>query len=869
MTSPDVALPTGRITMLFTDIEGSTRMVLDLGPTYGDVLSDQRRIIRHRIAAHGGHEMGTEGDSFFVVFASATEGLAAAVDAQRALGRHHWPADAEVRVRMGIHLGAPQRHEEGYVGVDLNRAARVASTAHGGQIVVSAELREEAAAAPIAGLAFVDLGRHRLKDLADPEHLFRVRAEGIVDVTTPVKSLGAPSNLPSERGALIGREAVIDEVVAALHDGKQRLVTLTGPGGVGKTTTALHVARRLVGGRFDGVYFVALEQVRDGDEAWTALATSIGIPTGEAGTAEVVAALAARHALLVLDNLEQLPAAAEVIGELLDRTEVSVLATSRGLVGVRGEQELPLATLDRSPARELFEREARRGRPSFSIDAGNEAAVTEICRRLDGLPLAIELAAARIRLLSPQQLLDSLAGQLWLQSADRDRPDRQRTLAGAIGWSFDLLDEVDQQAFLALAVFENGADLDAVETVLGGSAGGVDAFDVVARLARVGLLTLVDGPDGGVRAAMLTAVREFSRSRFDKLAPADAEAVARRHAAHFAELAEEAEHHLRGPRHLLWADRLEAEQRNLAAAFSWANRRTGDDRAYALRIASALGWFWYTHGRAAEGRSWLERAVERDDTGDGVTPAVRARVAHALGVLQQHEGDNEEAVRTFERALALWRAIGDDDGLARELNSLGVARWSMSEPDAAAVLLEESVAVARRAANSARLASALSNLGLVALSRDSVDEAVRRFEEAMRIDEQLDDRWGVACDRANLGAALIRRGEVTRAHAMLVDALPAAVDFDDPDLLASTVESIALAAAIAGRSRHAVVLVAAGDAMRAAAGIPRTPFDDAYLERGLGPARAALSADELDAARREGGQLAAADLIEVACRPID
>lgn len=252
-----------------------------------------------------------------------------------------------------------------------------------------------------------------------------------------------------------------------------------------------------------------------------------------------------------------------------------------------------------------------------------------------------------------------------------------------------------------------------------------------------------------------------------------------------------------------------------------------------------------------------------------MTPAVRARVAHALGVLQQQQGDNEVAVRTFERALALWRAIGDDDGLARELNSLGVARWSMSEPDAAAVLLEESVAVARRAANSARLASALSNLGMVALSRDSVDEAVRRFEEAMRIDEQLDDRWGVACDRANLGAALIRRGEVTRAHAMLVDALPAAVDFDDPDLLASTVESIALAAAIAGRSRHAVVLVAAGDAMRAAAGIPRTPFDDAYLERGLGPARAALSADELDAARREGGQLAAADLIEVACRPID
>jgi len=855
--------------MLFTDIEGSTRMVQELGPSYGDVLSDQRRIMRRTIAAYGGHEMGTEGDSFFVVFASATKALAAAVDAQRALGRHEWPASATVRVRMGVHVGAPERHEEGYVGVDLNRAARVASTAHGGQIVVSAELREVTAEAPIEGLAFVDLARHRLKDLADPEHLFRVRAEGIVDVTTPVKSLGAPSNLPSARAAVIGREEAIDQVVAALQQGGRRLVTLTGPGGVGKTTTALQVARRLAGGELDGVYFVALEQARDADDAWAALAGAVGIPTGDAGPAEVVATLAARHALLVLDNLEQLPPAGDVIGELLDHTEVSVLATSRGPLGLRGEQELPLATLERTVACALFEREAQRGRPSFAVDAGNEPVVTEICRRLDGLPLAIELAAARIRLLSPQQLLDSLAAQLWLQSTDRDRPDRQRTLAGAIGWSFDLLEEADQQAFVALAVFEDGADLEAVEAVLGGSAGGVDVFDVVSSLARVGLLTLVDGPDGGVRAAMLTAVREFSRSRFDELASVEAEELARRHAAHFARLAEEAEHHLRGPRHLLWADRLHAEQRNLSAAFLWANGLAGDDRSYALRIASALGWFWYAHGRADEGRAWLQRAVEGDDADDGVSPAVRARVAHALGVLQQQQGDNEEAVRNFERALALWRAIGNDDGLARELNSLGVARWSMSEPDAAAVLLEESVAVARRADNPARLASALSNLGMVALSRDAVDESVQRFEEAMRIDEQLDDRWGVACGRANLGAALIRRGEVARAHAMLVDVLPAAVDFDDPDLLASTVEGIALAAATVGRSRHAVVLLAAGDAMRAAAGIPRAPFDEAYLERGLGPARAALSADDLDAARMEGGQLAGAELVEVARRPID
>ncbi len=865
--------------MLFTDIEGSTRLLRALGPSYANVLSDQRRIMRGAIAAQGGHEMGTEGDSFFVVFGTADAAVRAAIEAQRGLVENQWPANATVRVRMGLHVGEPARHEEGFVGLDLNRAARIAATANGAQIVISADLHDEMSGIELDGVAYRDLGRHRLKDLPHPERIYQLVVAGLIDVTTAIKSLGTPTNLPAPRARLVGRDDIIDDL-RRMTTGGCRLVTLTGPGGTGKTSVALEVARSLADRFVDGIYFVALEQARTLMSAWDSMAAALGAAGADDAEVAVLDELSGREPLLVLDNLEQLREATSVASTLLDRTDSVLIATSRGPLRVRAEQECPIPPLAvptgnttpdelaSSPAVELFVREARRVRPAFELNETNRATVAAICSKLQGLPLAIELAAARIRMLSPKDLDATLSEQLSLKSMDLDRPDRQRALAATIAWSYDLLTARDQHLFLALGVFAGGCDLAALTAVIADEHERIDAFEVIDNLAGVGLVTLDDGPDGGTRISLLAAVREFALTQLASSEGADASH--RRHAAYFTSLAEEAETQLRGPQQLLWSDRLSIEHGNFAAAFNWAS--SGGDQVLAMRLASALGWFWYTHGRASEGRAWLERAVAEEGDSiaayNAVDPRARAKASHALGVLQQQQGDNDEAAASFERSLALWRANDDDVGIAQELNSLGVARWAQGQPTEAKALMEESASVARACGNDLRLASALSNLGVVATGVGALTEAISSLSEALAIDQRLEDAWAVAVDQSNLGAALIRAGDVTKGHHLLSENLPRIVELDDPDLFASTIEACALAAGVSDEAERAVLLVGAADAIRTSAEVPRAPIEDAYLERELGPLRSALDPDHyLDASRR-GGELSEDDVLALARSPL-
>ena len=343
-----------------------------------------------------------------------------------------------------------------------------------------------------------------------------------------------------------------------------------------------------------------------------------------------------------------------------------------------------------------------------------------------------------------------------------------------------------------------------------------------------------------------------------------------RHARYYTEVAEEAEAKLRGPHQVLWRDRLSIEQANFAAAFEWASTE-GGDQALALRLASALGWFWYTHGRASEGRAWLERAVAGGHAlgaSAGVDVTAQAKASHALGVLQQQQGENDEAAASFDRALALWRAEGDDTGVAQELNSLGVTRLAQGQPAAARALLEESAAVARACGSERRLASALANLGIVALSVGAVVEAIASLEEALVIDQRLEDAWAVAVDHTNLGAAFVRSGEVEKGHRLVAESLGEIAEFEDPDLLASAIEACATAAGAAGEVERAAVLIGAADSIRTSSGVPRSPFDDAYLEREFGPVRAALGRDRYGEAWRRGGVLAGPDLVALARAPL-
>lgn len=396
------ALPEGTITMLFSDIEGSTKLLQQLGPRCRSVLSDQRRIIRAAVAAHGGHEMGTEGDSFYVVFASAADAVRAAVQAQRELVRVAAGGD-HLRVRMGLHTGEPERHEDAYVGLDVHRAARVAAAANGGQVVLTA-----ATWALVRGqvdAAAKDLGRHRLKDIDTPEHLFRLLAPGLDDEDRPVRTVGATASLPTPPNSLVAREDLVDTVDALLRRPDARLVTLLGPGGVGKTRVAIAVAERCAEWVAEGVFFVGLADVRSNDDVWTAIADVTGAPPADRSPADLLRWLRDRSLLLVLDNVEQLPDIHEVVSRLMAATTApEILLTSRRPLHVLGERLVPVPPLETDDAVELFVQRLRAVRPGPDPD---RAVVRELCDRVDGLPLAVELLAARGQLLGPEAMLGS------------------------------------------------------------------------------------------------------------------------------------------------------------------------------------------------------------------------------------------------------------------------------------------------------------------------------------------------------------------------------------------------------------------------------------------------------------------------------
>ena len=555
-------LPTGTVTMLFSDIEGSTLLLARLGDRYAQTLDAYRSMLRAAWDAWGGREMGTEGDSFFVVFETATAALKAALQGQRDLSAHHWPDDAAVRVRMGVHTGSPAVHNGGYVGMDVHRAARIAGSAHGGQIVVSEATAGLAVGSAPEGVRLIDKGAHRLKDLALPERLFQVAGPGLHESFPPLKTLGAVSSLPIPATPLVGREGELAELAELLSDKATRLVTLTGPGGSGKTRLAIGVAQALVERFADGVFFVDLATATTGEAMWNGIAETLGVAAEQRTPPGLFAQLAHRSALLVLDNLEQLPAADDVVAELLvEAPGIAVVATSRSPLHLHGEREHPVPPLQvpteqsveeirRSGAVDLFVHHVASVRRGFSLTADNAPDVAEICRRLDGLPLALELAAARCKLLSPRALLGRLDAALELRAPGTvGRPARQHTLRDTIAWSYQLLPVHQQAFFRRLAVFSGGADLDAIVAVTDDllPVGG-DPLDLIADLLDASLLTVVDTADGEPRIRLLETIRAFAREELET--SAEAEAVHERHAAHYQILGTQLFEQLNGPQYL-------------------------------------------------------------------------------------------------------------------------------------------------------------------------------------------------------------------------------------------------------------------------------------------------------------------------------
>ncbi len=532
MTQPQDSgeLPRGTVTFLFTDIEGSTRLIQELADGYPAVLGDHRDLIGQAVRGHGGHVFGSEGDALFVAFEEATSAVGAAAEARAALDGHAWPDGRQIRVRMGIHSGEAVQTSGDYVGLALHQVARITAAGHGGQILLSEATRALLGGSLPAGLELRDLGSHRLKDLARPEHLYEVTGPGPARSFPPLRTLeGRPNNLPVQLTSFVGRT---DLAEARRLLETSRLLTLTGPGGTGKTRLALQLAAEVLDEFPDGVFFVPLDAILDPGLIPSAIVEAVGIDPGtEAPLAKLVGYLGDRRALLVLDNFEQVVDGAGVVGQLLrDAPGIKILVTSRIVLRTYGEQELPVPPL-RLPgtgtittaaeasaieAVRLFVERAMASQPSFRLTDANAAAVADVVVRLDGLPLAIELAAARVRVLPIEALRARLVERLKvLSGGSRDLPARQQTLRGAIDWSYDLLADPDRQLFVRLGVFAGAASLEQIEAVCGPQAElGQDAFDGLTSLAEKSLLRPVAGDDGP-RFAMLATIREYALERLD------------------------------------------------------------------------------------------------------------------------------------------------------------------------------------------------------------------------------------------------------------------------------------------------------------------------------------------------------------------
>jgi predicted ATPase/class 3 adenylate cyclase len=781
-------LPTGTITLLFTDIEGSTHLLQQLGNRYAELLTDCRSLQRTAFHKYNGHEVDTQGDAIFAAFARASDALLAAVAAQRELAIHSWPDAVAVRVRMGLHTGEPSRVAEGYVGLDVHYAARIMSAANGGQVLLSRTTRDLGEHDLPEGVSLRDLGEHHLKDLERPIQLYQLVIAGLPADFPPLKTLDSRSDgLPVQPTALIGREHEVATIGQLLRREDVRLVTLTGAGGTGKTRLGIQVASELRAVFAEGVCFVSLAPINDPMLVMPTIAQAFGIRDGlgQPLSARLAEVLQQKQVLLLLDNFEQVVGAASQVADLLTSCpQLKVLITSREVLHVRAEHEfavpplalpdpahLPeLAALARSPSVALFLQRAQAARPEFQLTTTNARAVVEICVRLDGLPLAIELAAARMKLLSPKVLLARLGQRLaMLTGGARDVPTRQQTLRNTIEWSYQLLNAWEQQLFRWLSVFVGGCTLQAAEAVCTGSDDGVgQVLDGVASLVDKSLLQRMEQTGEGSeepRFLMLETIREYGLELLT--ANGEGEVTRQAHADYFLRLAEEAEPALKGPLLVAWMERLEQEHDNLRAALQWALE--GGKAEMALRLGSALERFWVVRGYRNEGLAFLERALAG---GAGVASNVRAKALLATARLAFVQSNYDQGEVLAQESLALFQELGDRRGIALSLDRLGMAAWRRGDFSAARVLMEEDRALFREVGDRDRVAWSLFTLGLLNNKQGKYTRASALFEESLALFRELGNKRGIAASLTQLaGTLFVSQGNQAMIYPLLEEGL--------------------------------------------------------------------------------------------------
>jgi predicted ATPase/class 3 adenylate cyclase len=819
-------LPSGTVTLVFTDIEGSTRLLQELGrDAYVRALSQHRRLLREVFRRHGGVEVEMQGDSFFFAFALARNGVAAAAEGQQALAEHDWESKS-IRVRIGIHTGEPVVNEDLYAGLDVHRAARVMSAGHGGQVIISESTRRLLD----SSFGLRDLGEHRLKDLALPMRLYQL-GEGDFP---PLKTLDA-TNLPVAAGPLLGRRQELQELIALLRDGS-RLVTVTGPGGTGKTRLALQVAAELVGSFADGVFWVPLASVKDPELVVPTIAQTVDARGG------LTEHLRAKQMMLLLDNAEHLLSAAPALAELLVTSpKVRLLVTSRAPLHLSAEREYPLEPLPPTDAVTLF---VERGR-AVGRELAPSDTIERICRRLDGLPLAIELAAARTKLIDPATLLGRLEQALpLLTGGARDAPERQRTLRATIDWSYDLLDENAKRLFARLSIFTGTFSLEAAEEICSAD------LETVAALVDLSLLKAM----GDTRFLMLETIREYGLARIEE--HREGPELYRRHCDYYLGMAVAALPELKDTNPRPTLDRLAGERPNLRAALAHC---ASADPERALRLAVDL--FEFFNARAPFEAWRVLESLYRED----VEPQLRLSALRVLTFFAFDNEDIAEAQRRAEEWLALAHTLGDAQSISMALSKLAIIARRAGDAENAERLEDRALEVARDLADPSVRGYLLWGRARAEKDFGDADRAVGLFGESLAAYASANNERGVAFAQNGIGISHCHLGEWEQARDPLAQALRVIHDAGHVKFVAISLDHLAAVAAATGNAALAARLLGAGDSAWKSIGVPlEHAYRLPYVEHALAIARSTLGDSAYELERERGASMELDDAVREA-----
>jgi predicted ATPase/class 3 adenylate cyclase len=859
-----MTLPTGTVTFLFTDIEGSTQMLSRAGERYADLASAHAHLLTSAFERNSGQVVDTQGDSFFAAFASATHALQAAVDAQRALAAHDWPDEMELRVRMGVHTGEANLVGDHYIGMEVHRAARIAAAAHGGQIVVSEATAGLSAEDLPEGTRLRDLGEHRFKDLVNPQRIFQLDAEGLLSEFPALAALDV--HAPSGRLPLttfIGREREISQVAGLLRTEDTRLVTLIGPGGVGKTRLALAAAETLLSDFINGSVIILLADAPPTTTIAPIILRDLRVPevAGRSALETLVEYLRPRQVLLVLDNFEHVIEAAHEVDVILrECPRVKVLVTSRQVLDLAAEQSFPVHPLDvtepsgsdsarSSEAVQLFLARARSLQPDFEPSDDEIAAIVEIVRLVDGLPLAIELAAARTRLLTPQDIERRLRESLdLLKGSSRDLPERQRTIAAAIDWSYRLLDADESALARRLAVFEGGWALSTVEEMFDSDVD--DVLDVISSLVDKSLV--LRRPSG--RLSMLRVIREFGLQRLEEAGEIDR--VRDAHADYFISYAEKAGAALRTREQALWIEGLRADYGNVRAAINRSIARgKGDD---VVRLAWALWIYWWVAGQFEEPTEWLEGAL---DTELSAADEGRARVV--LGVLAFGRGELGRAARELEAGLRLCESHDEPWGAGLALSMLGLV-VGLTDPTRGRQLIERAIGNFASAGDEWGVGFGKLTLGRVLVNAQDHLEAHGILTEAVRSLRRVGEESLLALSLLNLGWAQEGLGRASEAVPVFIEALEIFHRVDDHQGMSRVLEALARNALDAEDAERSALLMGAAERARREVGAEVWVPDRERHEHTLDGLSQALEKEALASLRNDGRTLTSGRALEIA-----